>query len=59
MKVGSSLPARDDLRGAISNLYELSRIKGLTPQGWKALETQMGGLSPGSSQVSDANDLDY
>ena len=46
---GDALPARDDLKGVISKLYEVSRIKGLTPQGWKALETQMGGLSPGSA----------
>ena len=43
------MPARDDLKGAISKLYEVSRIKGLTPQGGKALEAQMGGLSPGSA----------
>jgi len=24
-------------------------MKGLTPQGWKVLETQMGGLCPGSA----------
>ena len=24
-------------------------MKGLTPQGWKVLETQMGGLTPGAA----------
>ncbi len=47
--VGSTFHARDDLRGAIRKLYEVSRIKGLTPQGWKALEAQIGGLTPGAA----------
>jgi len=45
----SALPARDDLKGAISMLYEVARIKGLTAKGWKALEIQKGGLTPGAA----------
>ncbi len=47
--VEKGLPARDDLKGAISKLYEVSRIKGLTVKGWATLGLQMGGLTPGAA----------
>ena len=48
-EVGSALPARDDLKGAISMLYEVARIKALTAKGWATLGLQMGGLTPGAA----------
>ncbi|ACY75805.1 predicted protein [Cyanophage PSS2] len=47
--VEEGLPARDDLKGAISKLYEVARAKGLTVKGWESLGLQMGGLTPGSA----------
>ena len=47
--VEEGLPARDDLKGAISKLYEVARIKGLNAKGWETLGLQMGGLTPGAA----------
>ncbi len=47
--VEEGLPVRADLTGAISKLYEVARIKGLTAKGWATLGLQMGGLTPGAA----------
>ena len=47
--VEEGLPVRADLTGAISKLYEVARIKGLTVKGWATLGLQMGGLTPGAA----------
>ena len=47
--VEKDLPFRADLTGAISKLYEVARIKGLTAKGWATLSLQMGGLTPGAA----------
>lgn len=47
--VEEGLPVRADLKGAISKLYEVARIKRLTVKGWATLGLQMGGLTPGAA----------